>query len=159
MVYPAFLADAASGAAAIAMTYQQLAYLHLATVAPAFLIGTFLLLRRKGSPLHKALGRIYLLLMVATGLATLFMPAHVGPRFLGHFGLIHAFSLFALYSAPAAYLAARRGNIQAHRKSMIGLYLGGILVAGAFAFSPGRMLHDWVFGPTAPPSEQHSLSR
>ncbi len=141
------------------MTYQQLAYLHLATVAPAFLIGTFLFVRRKGTSAHKALGRIYLLLMIATGLTTLFMPAHVGPRFLGHFGFIHAFSFFALYSAPAAYLAARRGNLKAHRKSMIGLYLGGILVAGAFAFSPGRMLHDWVFGPTVHASEQHSSSR
>jgi uncharacterized membrane protein len=29
---------------------------------------------------------------------------------------------------------------------MLGLYLGGILIAGAFAFSPGRMLHAWLFG-------------
>ena len=138
------------------MTYQQLAYLHLATIVPAFLIGTFLLSRRKGTPIHKTFGRIYLLLMIATGLTTLFMPAQVGPRFLGHFGFIHAFSLFALYSAPAAYLAARRGNIKAHRGNMIGLYVGGILIAGAFAFSPGRMLHDWLFGPavhaSGPPS-------
>jgi uncharacterized membrane protein len=130
------------------MTYQQLSYLHLATIVPAFLIGTFLLLRRKGTPIHKRFGRIYLLLMIATGITTLFMPAQVGPRFLGHFGFIHTFSLFALYSAPAAYLAARQGNIKAHRGNMIGLYVGGILIAGAFAFSPGRMLHDWVVAPT-----------
>lgn len=129
------------------MTYEQLAYLHLATIVPAFLIGTFLLCQRKGTQVHKALGRIYLLAMVATGFITLFMPAQVGPRFLGHFGFIHAFSLLALYSAPTAYLAARRGNIRLHQGNMIGLYVGGILIAGAFAFSPGRMLHDWLFGP------------
>ena len=127
------------------MTYEQLSWLHLATIMPAFLLGTFLLLRRKGSPTHKALGRVYLVLMIATGLTTLFMPAQVGPRFLGHFGFIHLFSLLALYSAPSAYLAARRGDIKSHRGSMIGLYVGGILIAGAFAFSPGRVLHDWLF--------------
>ena len=127
------------------MTYEQLSWLHLATIMPAFLLGTFLLLRRKGSPTHKALGRVYLVLMIATGVTTLFMPAQVGPRFLGHFGFIHLFSLLALYSAPTAYLAARLGDIKAHRGSMIGLYVGGILIAGAFAFSPGRVLHDWLF--------------
>jgi uncharacterized membrane protein len=29
---------------------------------------------------------------------------------------------------------------------MLGLYFGGILIAGAFAFTPGRMLHAWLFG-------------
>jgi uncharacterized membrane protein len=128
------------------MTYTQLAYLHLATVVPAFAIGAFQLFRRKGTPSHKLLGKIYMVLMLATGLITLAMPAEVGPRLLGHFGFIHAFSLLALYSVPAAYFAARRGNIQAHRANMIGLYIGGILIAGAFAFSPGRMLHAWLFG-------------
>ena len=39
-----------------------------------------------------------------------------------------------------------RGDIKAHRANMIGLYIGSILIAGAFAFSPGRMLHEWLFG-------------
>jgi uncharacterized membrane protein len=128
------------------MTYTQLAYLHLATVVPAFVIGAFQLLRRKGTPSHKLLGKIYMLLMLATGFITLAMPAEVGPRFLNHFGFIHIFSFLALFSVPIAYFAARSGNIRAHRASMIGLYVGGILIAGAFAFSPGRMLHAWLFG-------------
>jgi uncharacterized membrane protein len=128
------------------MTYTQLAYLHLATVVPAFAIGAFQLFRRKGTPSHKLLGKIYMVLMLATGLITLAMPAEVGPRFLGHFGFIHAFSFLTLYSVPAAYIAARRGNIKVHRANMLGLYLGGILIAGSFAFSPGRMLHEWLFG-------------
>lgn len=128
------------------MTYTQLAYLHLATIVPAFAIGAFQLLRCKGTPSHKLLGRIYMLLMLATGFITLSMPAEVGPRFLNHFGFIHIFSFLALFSVPIAYFAARHGYIRAHRASMISLYLGGILIAGAFAFSPGRMLHKWLFG-------------
>lgn len=128
------------------MTYTQLAYLHLATGVPAFAIGAFQLIRRKGTPIHKFLGRIYMVLMLATAVITLAMPAHVGPRFLNHFGFIHAFSLLALINVPTAYLAARLGNIKAHRGAMIGLFVGGILIAGAFAFTPGRMLHAWLFG-------------
>ncbi len=128
------------------MTYHQLAYLHFGTVFPAFLLGTFLLARRKGTPLHKLLGKTYLLLMMLTGILTLFMPAKVGPQFFGHFGFIHLLSLLTLYSAPAAYLAARRGDIKTHRGNMISLYVGGILIAGSFALMPGRMLHGWIFG-------------
>ncbi|HET9907089.1 MAG TPA: DUF2306 domain-containing protein [Anaerolineales bacterium] len=128
------------------MTYTQLAYLHLGTVLPAFVIGTFQLLTRKGTRSHKLLGRIFMLLMLATGLITLLMPAKVGPQFLNHFGFIHIFSFFAVFGVPLSYLAARRGFIRAHRFTMVSLYVGGILVAGAFAFSPGRMLHEWLFG-------------
>ena len=128
------------------MTYTQLAYLHLATVVPAFGIGAFQLLRRKGTSTHKFLGKIYMMLMLATGLITLTMPAQVGPQLLNHFGFIHAFSFLALLSIPTAYFAARRGNIKVHRVAMISLYVGGILIAGAFAFAPGRMLHRWLFG-------------
>jgi len=127
------------------VTYTQLAYLHLATVIPAFGIGTLQLLKRKGTPIHKRLGRIYMMLMMATALITLAMPAQVGPQFLQHFGFIHAFSLLALFSVPTAYFAARRGELNVHRASMIALYIGGILIAGAFAFAPGRMLHGWLF--------------
>jgi uncharacterized membrane protein len=128
------------------MTYTELAYLHLATIVPAFAIGAFQLIRRKGTSAHKLLGKIYMVLMLATGLITLAMPAHVGPRVLNHFGFIHLFSLLAIVNVPMAYIAARRGNIRAHRVAMLGLYFGGILIAGAFAFTPGRMLHAWLFG-------------
>ena len=74
------------------------------------------------------------------------MPARVGPQWLGHWGLIHLFSVLTLYIALRAYLAARRGQIRAHRSHMVGLYVGGLLVAGGFAFFPGRLLHGWLWG-------------
>ena len=128
------------------MTYLQLAYLHLGTVFPAFLIGTFLLLNRKGTPAHKVLGKIYMSLMLVTAIVTLFMSARVGPTLLGHFGFIHLFSFLVFYFVPTAYLALRGGNIKKHRDSMIGLYVGGILIAGGFTFVPGRLLHSWLIG-------------
>lgn len=128
------------------MTYTQLAYFHLATVIPAFGIGAFQLLRRKGTPTHKFLGKLYMLLVLATALITLAMPAKVGPQLLHHFGFIHFFSLITLVNIPLAYFTARRGNIRAHEAAVVSLYVGGILIAGALAFAPGRMLHKWLFG-------------
>lgn len=128
------------------MTYLQLAYLHLATIIPAFLIGTYLLINRKGTAHHKLLGKIYMLLMLITAFITLFMQAGVGSRFLGHFGFIHLFSFSVFVTIPQAYFAAKNGNIRSHKWNMIGLYVGGLLIAGGFTFVPGRLLHTWLFG-------------
>jgi uncharacterized membrane protein len=128
------------------MSYHELTLLHLATVLPAFAIGSWLMLRRKGTPGHRRLGRIYLLLMLATGLITLFMPAQVGPAWRGHFGFIHLLSLLTLVCVPMAYLAIRHGNVRLHQGNMIGLYVGGLLIAGSFALMPGRLLNQWLFG-------------
>lgn len=129
----------------IHMQYHDFAYAHLATIVPAFLMGTFLLFMTKGTPRHRLVGKIYMVLMLVTATITLFMPAQAGPRFIGHFGYIHLFSLLVFYSVPMAFINARRGNVKGHKSSMIGLYVGGILIAGSFAFMPGRLLHNWLF--------------
>ena len=128
------------------MTYMQLTYLHLGSLVPAFVIGSYLLLNRKGTPAHKFLGKIDMGLMLFTAFITLFMEALVGPKFLNHFGFLHLLSLFVLYTVPTAYRAIRVGNIKLHKRKMVGLYVGALLVAGAFTLSPGRLIHTWLFG-------------
>ena len=128
------------------MDYLTLAYLHLVTVVPCFFLGAWLLARRKGTAMHKRLGRVYAVLMLFTALITLVMPAEVGPALLGHFGFIHLFSVLVFVSIPLAVVSIRRGNLRAHRGHMLGVYFGGILIAGGFALVPGRLLHGWLFG-------------
>jgi len=128
------------------MTYMQLTYLHLGSLVPAFVIGSYLLLNRKGTPVHRLVGKIYMGLMLFTAFITLFMEALVGPKFLNHFGFLHLLSLFVLYTVPTAYRAIRVGNIKLHKRKMVGLYVGALLVAGAFTLSPGRLIHTWLFG-------------
>ena len=128
------------------MDYMTLVYIHLATVLPCFLIGAWMLARPKGTTAHKRLGRIYAVLIVFTAAATLAMPAEVGPRIAEHFGFIHALSALVLVSIPLAIVAARRGNIARHKAAMLGVYIGGIGIAGTFALMPGRLLHGWLFG-------------
>ena len=122
-----------------------LTYLHLAAVVPAFVIGSYLLLTRKGTPVHRLLGKVFMLLMLGTALIAGLMPA-AHPLLLGHFGVNHLFILPVAYFVPSAYLAVRRGDIRRHKASLLGVYFGALVLAGAFAFSPGRLLHHWLFG-------------
>jgi uncharacterized membrane protein len=128
------------------MTPLTLTFMHLATVVPAFLLGTYILLNPKGTPLHRTLGKTFMLLMLITVVLVLFMPARKPPMLLNHFGLNHIFVIPVAYFVPRAYFAARRGDIKKHMASVLGVYFGAVLLAGAFAFAPGRLLHTWLFG-------------
>ena len=126
-------------------TGMPLVYAHLATVLPAFVIGTYMMFSRKGSKNHRLMGKIYMLLMMATAIIALFITAEVGPQLLGHFGFIHLFSIMVLYAVPKAYFAARRHDRRDHAIGMISVYVGGLLIAGGFTLMPGRLLHTWLF--------------
>ena len=53
--------------------------------------------------------------------------------------------MLVLYLVPSAFFAVRKGDLIKHKANMIGVYVGGILIAGAFALMPGRLLHNWLF--------------
>ena len=99
----------------------------------------------KGTKPHRLLGKIYMTLMLITALTSMFIPAAVGPQFLGHFGWIHLLSILVIVSVPKAYLAAKRHAVTGHKFAMIGVYIGGILVAGLFTLAPGRYIHQLIF--------------
>lgn len=126
--------------------YETLMFIHLSTIIPCVFIGTAMVLLEKGTLLHKRAGRIYMVLMLFTATITLFMPAKVGATFLGHFGWIHLLSVLALWTVPSAYLSIKRGNVESHKRKMLALYFGAILVAGGFTLMPGRYLHGVFFG-------------
>ncbi|WP_296314418.1 DUF2306 domain-containing protein [Winogradskyella sp. UBA3174] len=128
------------------MSYDTLMFLHLYTVVPCVFIGGFLLIIKKGTQIHKQLGRIYMILMLFTAIVTLFMPADVGGRVLNHFGWIHLFSFLTIWTVPTAYLAIKKGNVKAHKRKMILLYFGALIIAGGFTLMPGRYLHGVFFG-------------
>ena len=129
------------------MPYVVLTYLHLATVVPAFLVGTYLLANQKGTPVHRTLGKLFMILMLSTAFISLFMSAGEGTRIFGHFGFNHLFVIPVAIFIPRAYFAARRGDIKTHKGSVIGVYVGALLIAGAVAiFTPGRLIHGWLFG-------------
>jgi uncharacterized membrane protein len=119
--------------------------IHLATVVPAFIIGTYLIFfSTKGAPHHRALGYVYLTLMTITAIAALFIH-EVNPNGFMGWSPIHLFAPLTLFGVVGAVHGARTHNIRQHRGSMIGVYIGGILIAGALTFLPGRIMHDVFF--------------
>ena len=114
-------------------------WVHLATVLPAFVLGTWLIfLSRKGSRIHRKLGAVYLTLMVITAIAAVFVR-QVNP---GHWSWIHLFVPLTLWGVWRAITAVRAGNIKAHQRAMLGVYIGGLLIAGSLTFVPGRLMYD-----------------
>jgi uncharacterized membrane protein len=117
--------------------------IHLATVVPAFLIGTWqIFFSTKGSAMHRWLGAAYLVLMTVTAIAASFIRS-VNP---GGFSPVHLFIPLTLFSVVAALWYLRRGNIRGHRNAMLGLYVGGLVIAGTLTLLPGRLLHRVLFG-------------
>jgi len=115
---------------------------HLFTVVPAFIIGTWMIfLSTKGAPLHRAFGYTFWGLMSVTATASFFIRSSSGG-----FSLIHLFIPLTAWSVASAYLNIRRGNVKGHRNAMIGLYVGGLLIAGALTFLPGRRMYQVFFG-------------
>ena len=76
---------------------------HVATVVPAFIVGTYqIFLSRKGAPLHRVLGYVYLALMAVTSIAALFVQSLMpnGP-FYG-FSPIHLLVPLTLFGVVGA---------------------------------------------------------
>lgn len=116
--------------------------IHVAAVVPAALLGAYLLVRPKGTPQHRLLGKIWLTLMAVTALSSFFI--HQINVFYG-FSPIHVLSIFVLFGCWRAIANARKRNIEAHKRIVRGLYLGGIVGAGAFTFLPGRITNEVAF--------------
>jgi uncharacterized membrane protein len=69
-------------------------------------------------------------------------------RSVGHGSLtaIHLFIPLTFFGVISALWSAHNGNIAAHRRAMVGLYFGGLILAGALAFARGRLMHHVFFG-------------
>ena len=111
--------------------------IHLGVALLAFVLGTVMLWRRKGTRSHKLLGRLWMGLMLVVALSSFWITGLAGK---GHFSVIHILSVVTILGVIGAVAAIRAGKVSAHRRAVIGLYLGAIIGAGAGAFVPGRLL-------------------
>jgi uncharacterized membrane protein len=116
---------------------------HAAAALAAFALGVVQLARAKGTGSHRVFGWAWILLMATVALSSLWI--HTIRQF-GPFSLIHVLSLFTLTTLPIAALHARRHRVAAHRKAMMSLFIGALVIAGAFTLLPGRVMHAVVFG-------------
>ena len=116
--------------------------IHVAAVVPAAILGAYLLARPKGTPHHRLLGKIWMTLMVMTSLSSFFI--HRINLAYG-FSPIHLLSVLVLIGAWRVISAARRHDIRGHKRAVLGMYFGGIVVAGLATLLPGRLMSAVAF--------------
>ena len=114
-------------------------YVHFIAALAAMVIGAVQLARPKGTAGHRAIGWTWAALMMVVALSSLWIPAFLA------FTWIHLFTLFVMVMLPLALYRAHRGEVAGHAKGMRGIYIGGLIVAGVFAFMPGRVLGNLLW--------------
>ena len=120
--------------------------IHVAAALTALAIGMVLLAGVKGSRLHRTLGWTWVLAMGTTAISSFFIH-QLNPGGPAGLSLIHLLSGWTVVGLPMAVHAARRHRVQAHRRAMTGMFVGGLIVAGLFTFLPGRLMWAVFFGP------------
>lgn len=111
----------------------------------AFLLALVQFAAPKGTVPHRTLGWVWVALMASVALSSFWI--HTICQLRG-FSIIHLLSVFVLIMLPLGVLRARRHQVESHARTMKGLFLGALLIAGIFTFMPGRIMHSVVFGTT-----------
>ena len=115
---------------------------HIASVLLALALGPVIFLRKKGTPLHKRLGRLW----VASMALTIFSSAFIyNLRVFGPFSPIHVLALLAAWWLYQAVNHARHRRIAAHQATLKRLYFWALEVAGIFTFWPRRVFSRMFF--------------
>jgi uncharacterized membrane protein len=109
----------------------------------AFALGIVQFAAPKGTIPHRTIGWIWVTLMLGVSLSS-FMIHQI--RLWGPWSPIHLLSIFTLVSLPLAVWAAHRHRVAAHRGAMTSLFLGALVIAGAFTLLPGRIMHQVMLG-------------
>ena len=109
----------------------------------AFVAGAVQFALPKGTPLHRALGWLWVTTMALVAIGSFWVNTI---RQFGPFSWIHLLSIYVLVLLVVAVRAARRGDIRAHRATMLGTFVGALVIAGGFTFYPGRIMHSVLFG-------------
>ena len=116
---------------------------HALAALTAILLGLFQLAGPKGTPVHRVVGWGWVLLLMAVAASSFWIQIF---RQFGPFSWIHGLSVFTLIIVPVGVILARRHNVEGHKRTMIGIFLGALVVAGLFTLLPGRVMHAVVFG-------------
>ena len=127
----------------ILLSQSQPIPLHALAAIVAILLGAIQLLSRKGTLIHKALGWVWVLLMLVVSVSSLFIHEI---NMWGKYSPIHILSLWTIFCLLLAIYFVRVGNIKKHKQTMTLLYLLALILTGLFTLLPGRVMHVVIFG-------------
>ena len=116
---------------------------HAFAAMTAFVLGVVQLAAPKGTLPHRTLGWIWVCLMLAVAISSFWVHEI---RLVGPWSPIHLLSIFVLITVPLAVWKAHRHQVVDHRRIMISIFTGALVIAGLFTLLPGRIMHAVVFG-------------
>jgi uncharacterized membrane protein len=137
---PILIALTAIGWTASGLTTRPTLLLHLSSAVAALGLGLLIVLRRKGTESHRALGRVWVALMSVAALSSFWLT---GLR--DGFSVIHLLSVWTLIAMALAIHFVRKGDVKRHKAFMVGTFLG-LVGAGIGAMAPERLLYRFFFG-------------
>ena len=117
--------------------------LHAFAAMAAFVLGLVQFAAPKGTLPQRTIGFVWVALLATISISSFWIHSI---RLWGPFSPIHLISIFMLIILPLAVLAAHRHDVRSHKRKMIGIFLGGLVIAGLFTFAPGRIMHAVLFG-------------
>ena len=128
---------------------MQIIYVHAALALLAIPLGLYIFITKKGTKNHKMLGRTWVTVLMIVSLTAIFIQT-INP---GQYSLIHLLIPYTIGSLIYSIWNIRKfkkTKIESykikHMHSMIGVYIGALLIAGAFTLMPGRFFHEIIFG-------------
>ena len=116
--------------------------LHAFAAMAAFALGLVQFAAPKGTLPHRTLGWIWVALMAVVAMSSFWIHQL---RVIGPLSPLHLLSLFTLATLPFGVWKAHSHQVAAHRRAMILLFSGALVVAGLFTLLPGRIMHEVVF--------------
>ena len=126
-----------------------LVWVHLVSIVVATTLTPVMLIRAKGNRGHRVRGYAWVAAMLLTAMTSLFFNTRVPGGwgvFSGDFSPIHLLSVIVLIMVPRVVIYARAHNRRAHERTVRGIVVGALLIAGFFTFPFDRMLGSWLFG-------------
>jgi uncharacterized membrane protein len=117
--------------------------LHAFAAMAAFVLGAVQLAAPKGTLPHRTLGWIWVALMAIVAGSSFWIHQI---RLVGPWSPIHLLSIFTLVMLPLGVWMAHRHCVADHRRIMILMFSGALVIAGLFTLLPGRIMHAVVFG-------------
>jgi uncharacterized membrane protein len=117
--------------------------LHAFAAMAAFALGLVQFGAPKGTLPHRTIGWIWVALMAIVAGSSFWIHQI---RLVGPWSPIHLLSIFALTMLPFAVWKAHTHQVKEHRRIMILMFLGALVVAGLFTILPGRIMHKVLFG-------------
>ncbi len=117
---------------------------HAFAAMSAFVLGLVQFAAPKGTLPHRTIGWVWVLLMAAVAISSFWVHQI---RLVGPWSPIHLLSIFVLVMLPLAVWRAHRHQVTEHRRAMIAIFSGALVIAGLFTLLPGRIMRAVVFGP------------